>query len=69
MKGVNDALDHCGNTYGFVVAGDGQFLHIGRIHPHLAGVGDYRCFGSPHSGSQSGLAAALHAVVRYDSSG
>ena len=34
--GGRDALDNLCNSPGSVVVGSGEFLHLGRIHPHLA---------------------------------
>ena len=33
-----DALDNLCNSFGFVVARAGKFVHPGWIHPHTAGV-------------------------------
>jgi len=57
-KGVYDALDHCGNTSRSLVAWDGQLIHLGRIHPHLAGTSDHRGPRAPHSGTKPDLALA-----------
>ena len=38
-----NALDDSGNTSDYVGVGNGQLLHFGRIHSHIAGPGDCCC--------------------------
>src|SRR5215469_10614382 len=52
-----DALDNICNPAGALAARRRQFVHVGRIHPHLAGPGAGRGAHPHHSGSQPGCVA------------
>jgi len=49
---VSDALDYRGPAIDSLAAGNGQFLHAGRIDSHIAGGGDNRGAGAHHPGSK-----------------
>ena len=51
--GIPNALDDCSHSADLVAVRDGQLLHSWWIHPHLAGVGRYRCTHTDHSRPQS----------------
>ena len=53
-EGQIHALDNCSIASDPLVVGDGEFLHVGRIHPHLARTRDHRGIDSRDTGQKSG---------------
>jgi hypothetical protein len=50
-KEMKSALDHLCSSFADVVAGNGEFIHTRRLHPHSVSAGHCRGADSDHSRS------------------